>query len=181
MRKTKAAAQGTVCPPFPVIKREGGGDQRNSAPPVSSPERIDFALASDGATFVGVGSLRRTVSYDTRSGASSVGPELQHFKTGGTYVVPLGGRLYVLNRRLTRSDEGKPCGEDLLPADGAWRDLLEPPPDFRYPNQFQIKCQLTAYFTAGARIWVLAEERDTYSFPGGRPVQLGGHVPVVGP
>uniref|UniRef100_A0ACD5Y5T5 Uncharacterized protein n=1 Tax=Avena sativa TaxID=4498 RepID=A0ACD5Y5T5_AVESA len=132
--------------------------------PLSSPERIDFALAGDGATLAGVGSLKRTVTYDTRSGASSAGPELQHLKTGGTYVVPLGGRLYALNRRLTGSDEGKPCGEDLLPADGAWRGLPDPPPDFRYMNQFQIKCQLTAYFTAGARIWVSAEERGTYSF-----------------
>ncbi|KAI5020413.1 hypothetical protein ZWY2020_045301 [Hordeum vulgare] len=146
--------------------------------PLANPERIDFALACDGVTLVGVSNLKRTVLYDTRSGASSAGPELQHGKTGGTYVIPLGRRLYALKCRLNRSDQGKPSGEDctLLIQDAggtrlrldcsssSWRDLPEPPPDFRSLNGFQIDCQLSAYFTAGARIWVSAEERGTYSF-----------------
>ncbi|XP_044983890.1 uncharacterized protein LOC123450920 [Hordeum vulgare subsp. vulgare] len=146
--------------------------------PLADPERVDFALAGDGATLVGVSNLKRTVLYDTRSGATSTGPELQHDKTGGTFVVPLGRRLYALKCRLNRSDQGKPSGEDctLLIQDAggtrlrldcsssSWRTLPEPPPDFRSLNGFQIKCQLTAYFTAGARIWVSAEKRGTYSF-----------------
>uniref|UniRef100_A0ACD5WT74 Uncharacterized protein n=1 Tax=Avena sativa TaxID=4498 RepID=A0ACD5WT74_AVESA len=144
--------------------------------PLAHPERIDFALAADGATLVGVSNLKRTVMYDTRSGASSTGPELQHGKTGGTYVIPLGRRLYALKCRLNGSDQGKPAGEDcdLFLSDGglrqdssstsSWRTLPEPPPDYRYLNSSQLKCQLTAYFTAGARVWVSAEERGTYSF-----------------
>jgi hypothetical protein len=144
--------------------------------PLAHPERIDFALAGDGVTLVGVSNLRRTVMYDTRSGASSTGPELQYGKTGGTYAIPLGRRLYALKCRLNGSDEGKPAGEDcaLFLSDGAgsrlrldcssssWRTLPEPPPDYRDLNSSW--CQLTAHFTAGARVWVSAEERGTYSF-----------------
>ncbi|KAM0880383.1 hypothetical protein ACQ4PT_033622 [Festuca glaucescens] len=138
--------------------------------PIATHERIDLALADDGATLVGVGTFKRTVMYDTRSGVTSSGPEMQGRKTGGAYVVPLGDRLYALNRCLTGYDEGKPFGEDLLPASGSWRILPEPPPDFRYLNDFQIKCQLTAYFTTGDHIWVSAQERGTYSFHTGRRV-----------
>ncbi|VAH10370.1 unnamed protein product [Triticum turgidum subsp. durum] len=75
--------------------------------PLANPERIDFALAGDGATLVGVSNLKRTVLYDTRSGATLTGPELQHDKTGGTFVIPLGRRLYALKCRLNRVD-GRP-------------------------------------------------------------------------
>ncbi|EMS61579.1 hypothetical protein TRIUR3_22873 [Triticum urartu] len=75
--------------------------------PLANPERIDFALAGDGATLVGVSNLKRTVLYDTRSGATSTGPELQHDNTGGTFVIPLGRRLYALKCRLNRVD-GRP-------------------------------------------------------------------------
>ncbi|KAI5020414.1 hypothetical protein ZWY2020_045302 [Hordeum vulgare] len=104
--------------------------------PLADPERIDFALAGDGA---------------------------------------LGWRQQPQAHRLVRHE---PSGEDctLLIQDAggtrlrldcsssSWRTLPEPPPDFRSLNGFQIKCQLTAYFTAGARIWVSAEKRGTYSF-----------------
>jgi hypothetical protein len=131
---------------------------------IACPHRIDFALAADDATLVGISTFKRTVMYNTRFGVTSTGPELQHGKTGGTYVIPLRGSLYVLKRRFTVSDEGNPCGEDLLPANGFWRSLPEPPPDFRYLYEFQSDCQLTTYFTAGERIWISAKERGTYSF-----------------
>lgn len=134
------------------------------------PERMDFALV--GTTIVGVSCSNRTVMYDTRSGVYSAGPEPQHEKCGGSYVVELGHRLYALKRLFTAYDEEQPCGESLLlhppPAQGAprrepWRALPEPPADFRRLDLSNSSCQVTAYFTAGTRLWVSAKRRGTYS------------------
>ncbi|CAM0871261.1 unnamed protein product [Alopecurus aequalis] len=141
--------------------------------PFAYPECFDFALAGDGATLVGISGRKRTVLYDTRSGKSSTGPELQYSKPNGTHVIPMGPRFYVLERRLTGYEQGNPTGEDcaiFLPAAGlrrassSWRALPEPPADFRCLNDFQITCDLAAYVTAGARIWVSARDRGTYTF-----------------
>uniref|UniRef100_A0ACD5WH36 Uncharacterized protein n=1 Tax=Avena sativa TaxID=4498 RepID=A0ACD5WH36_AVESA len=136
--------------------------------PLAHPEGFDFALAADGATLVCVSSLRRTVLYDTRSGASSAGPELQYCKYGGSHVIPLGPRFYALESLVTCYEQANPAGEDCAlfrPSGGSssWRTIPEPPADLRCLNHFQNTCDLAAYFTAGARIWVSARERGTYT------------------
>ncbi|KAM0897738.1 hypothetical protein ACQ4PT_022363 [Festuca glaucescens] len=80
--------------------------------PLAHPEAFDFAIAADGATLVGVSSLRRTVLYDTRSGAESAGPELGYRKCGGTHVTLLGPRFYALESCVTCYEQANPAGED---------------------------------------------------------------------
>uniref|UniRef100_A0ACD5WSS2 Uncharacterized protein n=1 Tax=Avena sativa TaxID=4498 RepID=A0ACD5WSS2_AVESA len=76
--------------------------------PLAHPEGFDFSLAADGFTLVCVSSLRRTVLYDTRSGASSAGPELQCCKYGGSRVIPLGPRIYALESLVTCYEQANP-------------------------------------------------------------------------
>ncbi|KQK20732.1 hypothetical protein BRADI_1g56530v3 [Brachypodium distachyon] len=133
---------------------------------VGQMERIDFTLTVGGATMVGVSSQRRTVTYDTRSGlVSSAGPELQHHKMGGSYVVPIGRRIYALQRHhgvfaQAQQPSGEVCAARLTQE---WRSLPEPPPDFRCVSSHLPTCQLTAYLAAGTSLWVSAKDRGTYS------------------
>ena len=130
------------------------------------PELIDFALAAGGSTLIGVSNLRRTLLHDTASGASSAGPELQHDKPGGTFVLPLLGGMLALRRRGGLAGE-LPFAE-FLPAvgGGEWLALPDPPPEFCSLTRSMPVCNVTACVAAGARVWVSAAGRGTYSLEG---------------
>jgi hypothetical protein len=131
----------------------------------TAPERIDFTLIGGGSTLIGLSNLRRTIVHDTASGVSSAGPELQHDKPSGTFVVPLGGCLLVLRARPGRGGE-TPFAEVLPAGGGGWRAIPDPPRDFISLTWSKPGCQVTSYVAAGARVWLSAEDRGTYSLKG---------------
>ncbi|KAM3353221.1 hypothetical protein ACQJBY_024409 [Aegilops geniculata] len=131
---------------------------------VDVPERIDFALV--GTTIAGASSNGNTFTM-SRSGAVSAGPELQSLR-GRTYLIPLGHRLYALNRFMHDLDEPA-CLETLpLPGTGRrrrqepWRALPDPPPGYRSLDLGWPR--VTAYLAAGRQLCVSAEGMGTCTF-----------------
>uniref|UniRef100_A0A0E0GVK9 Uncharacterized protein n=1 Tax=Oryza nivara TaxID=4536 RepID=A0A0E0GVK9_ORYNI len=137
-------------------------------------ERLDFALV--GSNVVAVSTQKRTLLYDTAAAVVSNGPELRHATIGGTALILLGTRLYAMDNRPCEPD---PCFQVLLPPatpvagsggrrrrHWSWRALPDPPADFSMvrPAPAMIFCNTTAFVAAGARIWVSAPDRGTYSF-----------------
>uniref|UniRef100_A0A0E0D8S1 Uncharacterized protein n=1 Tax=Oryza meridionalis TaxID=40149 RepID=A0A0E0D8S1_9ORYZ len=137
-------------------------------------ERLDFALV--GSNVVAVSTQKRTLLYDAAAAVVSNGPELRHATIGGTALIPLGTRLYAMDNRPCEPD---PCFQVLLPPatpvagsggrrrrHWSWRALPDPPADFSMvrPAPAMIFCHTTAFVAAGARIWVSAPDRGTYSF-----------------
>ncbi|TVU04960.1 hypothetical protein EJB05_48105, partial [Eragrostis curvula] len=145
------------------------------------PERLDLAVVpgSGGANIVAVSSDRRTIIYDTAAAEVLSGPELRYSMPGGVALVPQGTRVYAVANRLwptTRYSHPisfqalvpppSPAQQPSSHGRWSWGALPDPPRGLHRVGSHSEApfCNVTAFLAAGARVWVSAPDRGTYSF-----------------